>query len=106
MLDVTVRAEDGSLSFEVYRKPTHTNLYIPINSHQPIQHKLSTIIALTCRVYLIFSTPQARATELRTIREALAINGYTEWAFQEEKYCPPASQPDPPEDSQGATHED
>ena len=57
MLDVTIiHNPNGSLSFDVYRKPTHTNQYIPFNSHQPLAHKLSTIHALTRRAALIPST--------------------------------------------------
>ena len=45
MLDVDIkRNTNGTLSFDVYRKPTHTNQYIPFNSHAPVQHKLATIM--------------------------------------------------------------
>ena len=44
MLDVAIqRHGSGSLSFDVYRKPTHTNQYIHFTSHAPLQHKLSTV---------------------------------------------------------------
>ena len=47
MLDVLIeKKEDGSLEFDVYRKPTHTNQYIDFASHQPLSHKLSTIHSL------------------------------------------------------------
>ena len=47
MLDVLIiHNPDASLSFDVYRKPTHTNQYIPFNSHQPLSHKLSTWTAM------------------------------------------------------------
>ena len=41
MLDVTIiRNPNGSLDFDVYRKPTHTNQYIPFDSHQPLSPPL------------------------------------------------------------------
>ena len=33
--------------FDVYRKPTHTNQYIPFHSHAPLSHKYATIRSLT-----------------------------------------------------------
>jgi hypothetical protein len=37
MLDLTIlRQPDGSLEFDVYRKPTHTNQYIAWDSDQPL----------------------------------------------------------------------
>ena len=50
MLDVTIiHNTDGTLDFDVYRKPTHTNQYIPFDSHHPLSHKYSTIHSLTRR---------------------------------------------------------
>jgi hypothetical protein len=44
MLDLMViRAPNGSLSFEVYRKPTHTGQYIAHDSHAP-RSSLITVI--------------------------------------------------------------
>ena len=38
MLDVDIsKNSNSSLSFDVYRKPTHTNQYIHFNSHAPLQ---------------------------------------------------------------------
>jgi hypothetical protein len=37
MLDLTIlRQPDGSLEFDMYRKPTHTNQYIVWGSDQPL----------------------------------------------------------------------
>jgi hypothetical protein len=50
MLDLTIlRQQDGTLEFDVYRKPTHTNQYISWDSDQPLTHKGSTIRSLTRR---------------------------------------------------------
>ena len=62
MLDITIiRNSDGSLDFDVYRKPTHTNQYIHFHSHQPLSYKLSTIHALTRRAALIPSKDELKA---------------------------------------------
>ena len=67
MLDVQIiRNPDGKLNFDVYRKPTHTNQYIPFDSHQPLSHKLSTIHALTRRAALIPSTDELKKAELES----------------------------------------
>ena len=41
MLDaLIIHNPDGFLTFDVYRKPMHTNQYIPFNSYQPLSLKL------------------------------------------------------------------
>jgi hypothetical protein len=93
MLDVTIiRQSDGNLQSDVYCKPTHTNQYINFNSHQPLQHKLSTINSLTRRAALIPSTDKLRAAELARVEEALELNEYSLWAYQLGRYRP---KPDP-----------
>ena len=77
MLDVTIiHNQDGSLDFDVYRKPTHTNQYINFSSHQPLSHKLSTIHALTRRAALIPSTDELKKAETERIKQALALNSF------------------------------
>ncbi|XP_035692015.1 uncharacterized protein LOC118426621, partial [Branchiostoma floridae] len=39
----TIIEKDGSLQFEVYRKPTHTDQYLAFDSHHPLEHKLAVI---------------------------------------------------------------
>ena len=97
MLDVTIiRNSDGSLDFDVYRKPTHTNQYIHFHSHQPLSYKLSTIHALTRRAALIPSTDELKAAELKRCKEALALNDFPKWAFDRARYRPPLPPPPPP----------
>ena len=99
MLDVTIiRNSDGSLDFDVYRKPTHTNQYIAFTSHQPLSHKLSTIHSLTRRAALIPSTDELKEAELKRVKEALTLNGYPKWAYDRGRYrvLPPLPLPPPP----------
>ena len=96
MLDVNIiHNPDGTLHFDVYRKPTHTNQYIPFYCHQPLYHKLSTIHSLTRRAALISSTDELKELELNRVKEALTLNGYPKWAFDRARYRrPPPAQPD------------
>jgi hypothetical protein len=83
MLDLTIiRQPDGTLEFDVYRKPTHTNQYIPWDSNQPLQHKGSTILSLTRRAHLLPSGPPHQATEHKKVHQALTLNGYLQWAIK------------------------
>lgn len=40
-LDVLVKRVENKLAFEIYRKPTHTDWFIPSNSYHFIEHKMS-----------------------------------------------------------------
>jgi hypothetical protein len=75
MLDLTIlRQSDGSLEFDVYRKPTHTNQYIAWDSDQPLQHKGSTILSLTRRACLLPTGHTRQTAELKRVHQALALN--------------------------------
>ena len=50
--------EDGSLSSTVYRRPTHTDLYLHWDSHHTLPSKYSVIGTLDHRVKTICSNPQ------------------------------------------------
>ena len=46
-LDVLLtREEDGTISTEVYRKPTHTDQYLAFDSHHPTAHKRAVVRTL------------------------------------------------------------
>ena len=58
-LDILITPkQDGSLSTTVYRKPTHTDLYLQWDSHQTISSKYSVVGILHHRAKTIFSSPQ------------------------------------------------
>ena len=82
MLDLLItRQEDESLSFSVYRKPTHTDQYLSFESHQPLEHKLGVIRTLTHRANIICSTNDAKHHEIQHIKKVLSISGYPRWAW-------------------------
>ena len=83
MLDTTIiRSEEGTLSFEVYRKPTSTDQYLDFQSHQPLQHKLGVIRTLSHRAQKIPSTDRAKDKELAHIKKSLTICNYPRWAWE------------------------
>ena len=66
-LDILVTPRrDGSLSTTVYRKPTHTDLYLPWESHHPLSSKYSVIGTLQHRANTICSNPQVVAQRRET----------------------------------------
>ena len=82
-LDTKVRAEDNlTVSFGIYRKPTHTDQYLNWESNHPLDHKRSVVRTLLNRVETHVSDPKDRDTEISHIREVLAENGYKKWALK------------------------
>ena len=58
-LDMKISSkEDGRFSTTVYRKPTHTDLYLQWNSHHTISSKYSVVGTLHHRAKTICSSPQ------------------------------------------------
>lgn len=82
MLDTRItRSDEGTLSFSVYRKPTHTDQYLQFSSHQPLQHKLGVIRTLSHRATTLCSTEEARNEEMEHLKEVLSVSGYQKWAW-------------------------
>jgi hypothetical protein len=93
MLDLTIlRQPYGSLEFDIFRKPTHTNQYIAWDSDQPLQHKGSTILSLTRRARLLSTGHTRQTAELKRVHQALALNGFPPWAIRRyrHRHLPPA----------------
>jgi hypothetical protein len=77
-LDLLIRKkEDGHLTFSVYRKPTHTNRYLHKNSHHHPAQLQSVVRTLTHRA-IHLSDRDYRTQEIKTLRDALTSNGYTD----------------------------
>ena len=64
-LDTIITPEtDRTFTIGVYRKPTHTDLYLPWNSNHNLAAKYSVINTLTHRAHTICSTPKLLENEL------------------------------------------
>lgn len=97
MLDTLITKElDGSLTFSIYRKKTHTDHYLQYDSHQPMEHKLGVIRTLTHRANTVCSTEKARQEELSHLKKVLSISKYPKWAWDapggKSKQPPPRKQ--------------
>ena len=82
-LDTIIRPEeDGRFTIGVYRKPTHTDLYLPWDSNHNIAAKYSVINTLTHRAHTICSTPELAEQELQHLEEVLGSCKYPRWAIK------------------------
>ena len=76
---------DGSLNTKVYRKPTHTDLYLQWDSHHPIAAKYSVINTLHHRAKAVSSNNQLLKEEEDHLQEVLTRNKYPLWALNRVK---------------------
>jgi hypothetical protein len=81
-LDINIyKKTDGSLDRKVYRKPTHTNLYLQRNSHHHPANKQSVLTSLVHRAKTLCdqdSPPQ----ELEFLTAVFKMNGYSQQQIQ------------------------
>ena len=81
VLDILVMPnEDGSLSTTIYRKPTHTDLYLHWDSHHTLPSKYSVIGTIHHRAKTICSDPQLLKQEEGHLH-SLTKCKYPAWAF-------------------------
>ena len=81
-LDIlTIPNEDGSLSTTVYRKPTHTDLYLQWESHHTIPPTYSVIGTLHHRAQTICSNPQLLQQQEDHLYNALTKCKHPVWAL-------------------------
>ena len=81
-LDILVMPnEDGSLSATVYRKPTHTDLYLHWDSHHTIPSKYSVTGTLYHRAKTICSNPQLLKQVEDHLHRTLIKCKYPAWAL-------------------------
>ena len=80
-LDLTIIRENGSLSFDIYRKPTQTDLIIPVDSFHHISQKFSALHCYLHRCYNIPLNKERREREIACIRSIAYNNGFTESTF-------------------------
>ena len=81
-LDILVTpGRDGSLSTSVFRKPSHTDLYLQWDSHHPLTSKYSVIGTLQHRANTICSNTQLLYKEEKHLKNALKNCQYPTWAI-------------------------
>ena len=81
-LDVLViPKEDGSLNSTVFRKATHTDLYLQWDSHHTLPSKYSVVGTLLHRANTICSEPQLLRQEEDHLYKALSTCNYPTWAL-------------------------
>ena len=82
-LDILVTPEDhGSLKTSVFRKQTHTDLYLQWDSHHTIPSKYSVAGTLFHRASTVCSTPQLLQEEEDHLFRALTKCKYPTWAIK------------------------
>ena len=82
-LDILVTPEeDGSLKTSVFRKTTHTDLYLQWDSHHTIPSKYSVAGTLYHRASTVCSTPQLLQEEEEHLFKALTRCKYPTWAVK------------------------
>ena len=77
--------EDWRLNITVYRKPTHTDMYLKWDSHHPISSKYSVIGTLHHRAKTVCSTPDKLKSEEEHLSRVLTKCKYPTWAVNRVK---------------------
>jgi hypothetical protein len=75
-LDITIHNKDNKLSFSIYRKPTATDIIIPIDSCHPLEHKYAAIRYMLERLHKYKLNDLERRTEQQIIEQIITNNGY------------------------------
>jgi hypothetical protein len=75
-LDITINRKNTKMEFEIYRKPTQTDIIIPNDSCHPYEHKISAINYLINRANTYPITKEAKKKEFQTIQNILGNNKY------------------------------
>jgi hypothetical protein len=94
-LDTLVTLEaDGTISFNIYRKKTHTDQYLDFGSHHYKKQKTGLYKNFKHRIDTIVTKEEDRAAEDKHVREALRRCGHPEWALTNKKQ--PRKEPSEP----------
>jgi hypothetical protein len=76
-LDITIENNNNIFTFNIYRKPTTTDLIIPHNSCHPTEHKHTAVRYMTNRKNTYPITIEHKRNETQIINTILHNNGYT-----------------------------
>ncbi|XP_072160566.1 uncharacterized protein [Bemisia tabaci] len=75
-LDLMVHRQKGMLNFDIFRKGTHTDIYISNDSYNPPSQKLSIFNSLIHRMLSVPLSPMDRSKEEQRILEIAVKNGF------------------------------
>ena len=85
-LDILITPkEDGSLCTTVYRKPTHTDLYLQWDSNHTVSSKYSVVGSLHHRAKNVCSSPELLQQEEKHLKQALTRCKYPAWTMNKVK---------------------
>ena len=86
LLDVLITPDkEGNLTTTVYRKPTHTDLYLQWDSNHTVASKYSVVGSLQHRANTICSNEDLLKTEEKHLQVALQRCKYPAWAINKAK---------------------
>ena len=74
-LDILITRRSNSLSTSVYRKPTHTERYIPFSSHHHPKTITGVLRCMKDRAHNICS-PESKEQELHHLEDVFLANGF------------------------------
>ncbi len=74
--------QDGSITFTVYRKPTHTDQYLHFKSHHPLHQKLGVVRTLLDRCKTVVTKEEDKVAEVEHIGKALGACGYPQLSIK------------------------
>jgi hypothetical protein len=75
-LDITIKKNRKGPSFDIYRKPTTTEIIIPKDSCHPNEQKTAAIRYYRDRLQTYRLTPENRDKEKETVRQIMVNNKY------------------------------
>ena len=78
---VIIPQEDGTFHTTIYRKPTHTDMYLQWDSQHPISSKYSVVGTLHHRASTVCSNTKLLKQEEQHLQEALTTCKYPNWAL-------------------------
>ena len=73
--------QDGKITTSVFRKPTHTDLYMQWDSNHALSSKYSVIGTLHYRANTICSSPELLQQEEQHLKKVLTRYKYPDWAI-------------------------
>lgn len=77
-LDLTLEHIHNKIEFDIYRKPTFTDITIPSSSNHPIPHKLAAYNSMIHRAFAIPLSKDKLEQEIKIIKYIGTNNGFNE----------------------------